>query len=162
MMGNENRGNKAVKSWLALLTTANAIKKDVDTRLRAQFDMSISRFDVLSALDRSKRNGLRAGELSRQLFVSDGNTTQVMSRLVKEGLVLRRQDSQDARAINYSLSDEGKLLFDQMAAAHEKWIQAVFDELTDQKHMELSEILTLLKPEPVNGRKSPKDDKLHV
>ncbi len=161
-MSMENRGNIAVKSWLALLTTANAIKKDVDARLRAQFDMSISRFDVLSALDRSKRNGLRAGQLSRQLFVSDGNTTQVMSKLVKEGLVLRRPDSQDARAINYSLSDEGKHLFDRMAAAHETWIRTIFDELPDQKQTELSELLTLLKAEMVNGRELPKDEKTHA
>lgn len=161
-MAVENRGNTAVKSWLALLAAANAIKKDIDTRLRAQFDMSISRFDVLSALDRSKRNGLRAGQLSRQLFVSDGNTTQVMSKLVKEGLVLRRPDSQDARAINYSLSDEGKHLFDRMAVAHEIWIRTIFDELPDQKQLELSDILTLLKPEMVDGHKLPRDEKIHV
>jgi len=158
----ENRGHTAVKSWLALLTASNAIKKDIDARLRAQFDMSISRFDVLSALDRSKRNGLRAGQLSRQLFVSDGNTTQVMSKLVKEGLVLRRPDSHDARAINYSLSDEGKYLFDRMAAAHETWIRAIFDELPDHMQMELSDILSLLKPETINGRKPPENERAHA
>ncbi len=158
-MVKEIRETSPIKSWLTLLTMTSAIKKDVDARLRVQFDMSISRFDVLSALDRSKRNGLRAGELARQLFVSDGNTTQVMSRLVKEGLVLRRPDSKDARAINYSLSDEGKLLFDEMAAAHEQWIHSIFNELNDQKHRELGEILTLLKPELLSGSKPSKDDK---
>jgi DNA-binding MarR family transcriptional regulator len=116
----------ALKSWLALLQSADAIKKAIDSKFRSEFGISISRFDILSALERAGRNGLRSGELSRQLFVSDGNTTQIMSKLVTQKLVLKRTDERDARATLYSLSDEGKALFDKMAHQHLSWIREIF------------------------------------
>lgn len=140
----------ALKSWLSLLRASSAIKKDVDTKLRSTFDVSISRFDVLSALERGNRNGLRAGELSRQLFVSDGNTTQVMSKLINEGYVLKRTDKNDARAVLYSLSDEGKRLFDDMASVHSDWIQSIFGELTPAEMTILKSTLDRLKPKNID------------
>lgn len=143
----------ALKSWLSLLRASNAIKKDIDTQLRSTFDVSISRFDVLSALERGNRNGLRAGELSRQLFVSDGNTTQVMSKLINEGYVLRRTDKNDARAVLYSLSDEGKQLFDDMANLHGEWIQSIFEELTREEMLALKNTLDRLNPKNIDKGK---------
>ena len=140
----------ALKSWISLLRASSAIKKDVDTMLRSAFDVSISRFDVLSALERGNRNGLRAGELSRQLFVSDGNTTQVMSKLINEGYVLKRTDKNDARAVLYSLSDEGKRLFDDMASVHSDWIQSIFGELTPAEMTILKSTLDRLKPKNID------------
>lgn len=140
----------AIKSWLSLLWASSAIKKSADTQLRAEFDVSISRFDVLSALDRGNRNGLRAGELSRQLFVSDGNTTQVMSKLIAEGYVLKRADKNDARAVLYSLSDEGKQLFDRMADMHGSWIQSVFGALSPDELAALRDMLDRLNPTPAS------------
>lgn len=134
------------KAWLSLLKVSNSIKKSIDQQFRAQFNISISRFDVLSALQRGGRNGLRAGDLSRELIVSDGNTTQIMGKLVRDGLVFKRTDPKDARAVIYSLSDEGVSLFSQMAVAHSKWIKAAFEGLSAEDADTLNQILHQLPP----------------
>ena len=135
------------RTWLALLRSANTIKKSLDQKFRAEYDISISRFDVLSALQRGNRNGLRAGDLSRQLIVSDGNTTQIMSKLIRDGLVLRRTDPKDARAVIFSLSDEGALLFTKMVISHREWLRDAFTGISAENLHELHELLQLLPPQ---------------
>ncbi|MEO1202461.1 MAG: MarR family transcriptional regulator [Pseudomonadota bacterium] len=142
-MGDTTR--ESLLAWLDLLRTSNAIKKDVDARFRLEFGQSISRFDALAALERANRNGLRAGALSRQLVVSEGNVTQMMGKLLRDGLVLKRNDDSDARVVIYSLSDEGKTLFGRMARAHRRWIQNVFAEFSGE---ELAQFRDLLKKLP--------------
>ncbi len=139
-----NKTREALLAWLELLRTSNYIKKTIDAKLRAEFGQSISRFDVLSTLERGQRNGVRAGDLSRMMVVSEGNITQLMSKLLRDGLVLRRNDENDARVVIYSLSDEGSLLFNKMATAHAKWISEVFENLSLEHLSELRELLDQL------------------
>lgn len=141
------------RTWLALLRTANTIKKSLDQQFREQYGISISRFDVLSVLQRGNRNGLRAGDLSRQLIVSDGNTTQIVSKLVRDGLVLRRTDPKDARAVIFSLSDEGAALFTRMVISHRKWLKEAFGDIPESKILELCDLLQLLPPQNTTAKK---------
>lgn len=138
-----------LQTWLDLLRTANRIKKDIDGRLKSEFGQSISRFDALSALHRARRNGVRAGELSRQMFVSEGNITQLMAKLLRDGLVLKRNDLSDARVVIYSLSDEGKTLFERMANTHHRWIEQIFSDIADTDLTHLRELLRQL-PAPIS------------
>lgn len=132
---------ESLLAWLDLLRASNVIKKDVDARFREEFDQSISRFDALAALERADREGLRAGALSRQLVVSEGNITQLMSKLLRDGLVQRRDDDRDGRVVIYSLSDEGRRLFNRMARAHRQWIRDIFAEFSEAELTALRELL---------------------
>lgn len=142
-----NTSADMTRTWLALLRSANTIKKSLDQQFRTHYGISISRFDVLSVLQRGNRNGLRAGDLSRQLIVSDGNTTQIVSKLVRDGLVLRRTDPKDARAVIFSLSDEGAALFTRMVISHREWLKEAFGDIHENKVRELYDLLQLLPPQ---------------
>ena len=120
----------ALRTWLDLLRASNAIKKFTDTEFRSQFGLSISRFDVLSALDRAGPRGLRAGALSQQLMVTDGNTTQVTAPLIRDGLVKRKTMREDARVAIFSLTKKGARTFARMAAEHKDWIGEMFAGLS--------------------------------
>ncbi len=139
---------ESLLAWLDLLRASNVIKKDVDARFREEFDQSISRFDALAALERADRGGLRAGALSRQLVVSEGNVTQLMSKLLRDGLVEKRDDDHDGRVVIYSLSGEGRRLFNRMARAHRQWIRDVFTGFSDAELIELRDLLHRLPREP--------------
>ena len=138
---------ESLLAWLDLLRASNVIKKGIDARLREEFDQSISRFDALAALDRASGRGLRAGALSRQLVVSDGNITQLMSKLLRDGLVLKRDDDSDGRVVIYSLSETGRRLFSRMARAHRQWIGDVFTEFSAAELTALRELLQQLPKE---------------
>ena len=148
MLEKQDRHKQALLTWLTMLRASGSIRKSIDFRLRDQFGVSIARFDVLAALERAGRNGLRAGELSRKLVVSDGNTTQIMGKLVTKGYVLRRRDESDARAVIYSLSDEGAALFQEMAVAHHGWIDDIFSDLPSSEIAALRDMLNRLPPQP--------------
>ncbi len=134
-------GKQALLAWLDLLRTANRIKKAVDGRLKAEFGQSISRFDAMSALQRAGASGVRAGELSRMLVVSEGNVTQLMSKLVRDRLVRKGAHSHDARVVIYQLTDQGLSLFSAMAKQHRQWIAELFSGINDDETADLRALL---------------------
>ena len=139
-----------LRAWLTLLNTSNAIKKSVDGRLRARFGISISRFDVMSALQRHPQ-GLRAGALSRQLMVTEGNTTQVTAPLIRDGYVQRRPSPLDARGVIFSLTPKGAKLFDDIAAEHKEWIHDAFAGHDERDLAQLRALLNKLDPEVIGS-----------
>jgi DNA-binding MarR family transcriptional regulator len=130
----------SLRLWLRLLRCSTLLEKTVRSRLSAEFDTTLPRFDVLSALERSPK-GLQLGELSRYLLVSNGNVTGVIARLTQEGLVDRRVDENDARVVRVSLTKAGRAAFLDMAAAHEAWIEGLLEGMD---HTDQTELLTLL------------------
>ena len=103
----------SVRVWLRLLTCTMAIEKEVQRRF-AERGMTLPRFDVMAALDR--RGGMKMGALSRSLLVSNGNVTQLVQKLVRDGLVELRKPPADRRASIVRLTPKGKQQFDRLAA----------------------------------------------
>jgi len=77
-----------LRLWLKMLGCTNLVEREVRTRLRRQFNVTLPRFDLMAALERHP-GGLTMGALSKHLMVSNGNVTGVVDRLVKDGLVRR-------------------------------------------------------------------------
>lgn len=140
---------EAVRAWLSLLAASRGLEKAVDAGFRARFGRSISRFDVLSALDRAGAKGLRAGALTERLMVSDGATTQVTAPLVREGLVKRAADPGDGRVAIFSLTRKGERVFAEMAAEHRRWIDDAFAALTPSQLRMLRRLLGAIEPEKI-------------
>ncbi|MCX7359451.1 MAG: MarR family transcriptional regulator [Alphaproteobacteria bacterium] len=92
-----------VRLSLRLLTTSRLIEREVDALMRAKFDSTIARFDFLSALDR--HGALTLGEVSQYLLVSNGNVTQLRTRLSADGLIETEADENDRRCVDALLRD---------------------------------------------------------
>ena len=135
-----------LRAWLDLLAASNAIKKGVDSRLKHRFGMSISRFDVLAALDRADDDGLTAGALSARLKVTEGNTTQVTSPLVEAGMIRRSVSPADGRVAIFQLTAKGRKLFAQMAAENRQWVAETFSALSPAQVTTLRKLLAALDP----------------
>ncbi len=136
--------HQALRLWLRLLACTNRIEAPLRTRLRAQFDGSLPRFDLMAQLDRHP-GGLKMRELSRRLMVTGGNVTGLTDRLVAEGLVERRDDPADRRACTVLLTGEGKRQFRAMARAHEGWVAELFGGLSAAQQTQLYTLLGQLK-----------------
>ena len=78
----------SLRLWLRLLACSTDIETEIRKRLRAQFSMTLARFDYLAQLHRHP-DGLRMSALSRFLMVTGGNVTGLTDELEKEGLVQR-------------------------------------------------------------------------
>jgi DNA-binding MarR family transcriptional regulator len=119
-----------LRLWLRLLTCTGKIEKIIASRLREQFETTLPRFDVLSALDRAD-SPLTMSELSHWLLVSNGNVTGVVARLVKDRLVERKPSKNDRRVLFVRMTASGKSQFDQWLAAHDQWIDELLGGVQD-------------------------------
>lgn len=84
-------------------------------------------------------------EVSRFLMVSNGNVTGIVSRLVGDGLVIRAQRRDDRRTSIVRLTKKGRDRFEEMAAAHESWIDELLGGMTPEEADELSARLSLFR-----------------
>jgi DNA-binding MarR family transcriptional regulator len=121
----------ALRLWLKLYRPVAMIERDLRSRFQREFGVSLSRFDVLSALDRAE-DGLLMGELSDRLLVTNGNVTGLISRLVADGLVERQALTEDRRSFRVRLTVAGRAVFSDMAAANEDWMAEILGDLPDE------------------------------
>lgn len=139
-LGGAPDGKRALRLWLRLLTCSTRIEQTVSQRLRDEFDTTLPRFDMLSALDRAGEAGLTMGEAADRLMVSNGNVTGLAARLKADGLI-EPMAGADRRVQRVRLSAAGKARFAVMAAAHERWIEALFADLTEPEADDLTRLL---------------------
>ncbi|MEM6824682.1 MAG: MarR family transcriptional regulator [Pseudomonadota bacterium] len=132
-----------LRLWLKLLKATGAIETEIRRRLREEFDTTLPRFDVMSALARHPE-GLKMSEISGLLRVSNGNVTGIVDRLAEERLVLRVAVPGDKRAHRVHLTQAGTELFARQAAAHELWIDGLLKTLDGTDLDAMSSLLTRL------------------
>ena len=97
--------------------------------LRVKFDMTLPRFELLSALDRVA-DGLTMGELSRWLMVSKGNVTGIAERLSEDGFIVREPTPTDRRSFVVTLTDKGRKAYKEMELEYEQLLEKLFDDLS--------------------------------
>lgn len=131
------RSKNRLRLWLKLLKTTNAVADELRRRMRSEFDSTLPRFDVMSALERYP-DGLKMYEISSLLQVSNGNVTGIVDRLVEDGMAARRAVPGDRRASRVQLTHKGQVKFSHYAQEHRKWV----DELLGNLQSEEAETLT--------------------
>ncbi|MBL8327940.1 MAG: MarR family transcriptional regulator [Rubrivivax sp.] len=147
--------HQALRLWLRLLSCSTEIENEIRKRLRAEFGMTLSRFDYLAQLHRAPQ-GLRMSELSRRLMVTGGSVTGLTDELVKEGLVQREGDPQDRRSQRVTLTPEGRSTFEAAAGVHEQWVIELFDGLHASERRLLLDLLGRLRAQlSVRWRRDP-------
>ena len=133
-------GKERLRLWIRLLRVVRVVEGELRERLKREFDSTLPRFDVLSALYR-EREGMLMSDLSRFLLVSNGNVTGIVERLVGDGLVRRAAREGDRRAFVVRLTEAGVARFEAMAAAHEGWIAELLGEVGEAEAKALSAML---------------------
>ena len=134
----------ALRLWLRMLTCTLLIEKTINGRLKADFDQSLARFDLLSQLHRHP-DRLRMTELSKRMMVTGGSVTGLTDGLEAEGLVERQEDPGDRRSKWVRLTAAGRKRFIAMAGEHEQWIAQMMGGLTANEQRELFRMLARLK-----------------
>lgn len=137
-------GPLELRAWIRLLECAKIIEKRLRRNFEDQFDTTLPRFDVLATLGRSD-TGMRMGELSRALLVSNGNVTAVVRQLEEQGLVAVAPDPEDRRSAIVSLTPAGHARFEELASAHHGWVLEALSDFPEDKQRVLLQLLTELK-----------------
>jgi DNA-binding MarR family transcriptional regulator len=133
-----------LRLWLRIMAVHKQITNEVRRRLRAQFDMSLARFDFMAQLDRAPK-GMRMGELSARLMVTTGNITALTDELEADGFVRREADPSHRRAFLLRLTPRGREIFHAAAQANERWLVEFFSILSPRDKKLVFEALGALK-----------------
>ena len=153
-LGHEARAGSgdhaALKLWLRLLACATQIESEIRRRLRAQFGVTLARFDYMAQLYRYK-DGLKMRELSRYLMVTGGNVTGLTDDLERDGLVAREASPSDRRAWILRLTPKGRRSFEAMAQEHERWILELLGGLDERTVQQLYTQLGALRVQLVHN-----------
>lgn len=142
----------SLKLWLRMLSTTVMIENEIRNRLRAEFDITLPRFDLMAQLERHP-DGLRMGELSKRMMVTGGNITGITDQLEQEGLVMRVTDKQDRRAYSVKLTPAGRKAFKAMASVHEAWVAELFSGVDAEQKSQMISLLSSVKSDLSAGDK---------
>lgn len=93
-----------LRVWFRFIRLSRRVTAAVAGELR-ELGLSIPQFDVLSTL--SEREGLTQQELAARLYVTKGNVSGLIDRLVEAGLVERRPIPGDRRSHALHLTPAG-------------------------------------------------------
>ena len=133
-----------LRTWLRVLTCVRLIETRIRARLRAEFDTTLPRFDVLAQLD-AARGSLTMGELSARLMVTSGNVTGLIDAMEREGLVSRSPHPSGRRSTLIRTTESGRALFARMAPAHADWLASLMAGLSQAEARTLLALLGRLK-----------------
>jgi len=139
------RDHKAeLRLWLRLLTCTTLVEDAVRSRLRARFDVTLPRFDLMAQLHKAP-DGMTMSQLSTRMMVSNGNLTALVERLAAAGQIERRISEADRRVVNVALTPVGEAAFAAMASEHEGWIADFFAGLEAGEIEQMMQLLGKLK-----------------
>ncbi len=143
--------HQALRLWLRLLVCTNHVEAEIRARLRAEFGITLARFDLLAQLERSPE-GLKMSELSRRMMVSGGNVTGLTDELEAEGMVVREDDPADRRTYTVKLTPQGVEQFRAMASRHERWVVDLFSGLSAGEQRQIHGLLAKFKEHLTGSR----------
>ncbi len=112
----------------------------------APWDITPAQFRALRVLRRHGES--RLSELSGRLHIAARSTTEVIDALESRGLVARRPDPDDRRAILVGVSEHGSSVLDAIATARGTEAERAFDRLTPADRTDLARILRKLRQDP--------------
>lgn len=138
------RDQEGLRLWLRLSDCLELVNQEIRNLLRDQFEMTLPRFEVMSALNRVP-DGLTMSELSQWLMVTKGNVTGIAERLSEDGYIRRHPTPSDRRSFCVTLTPKGEQLISRMQKAHEALLNSVFETITIEDNDMLMGILARVK-----------------
>lgn len=97
----------------------------------------------------ARTNARRIGDVADFLAVSNAAASKAVDRLVRRGLVRRAEAASDRRAVELSLTSEGRTLLAQYEAATNQVLKEVFGSLPQDRLTDTAEFLDQLSTQMV-------------
>jgi DNA-binding MarR family transcriptional regulator len=83
-------------------------------------------------------------DLGEHLGVTNAAASQMIDRLVQQGLLLRAEDPRDRRMKNITLTPKGQTLIQQSIEARQRWMEDLTKALTPEEQDSIITALTIL------------------
>ncbi|WP_010651918.1 MarR family winged helix-turn-helix transcriptional regulator [Oceanobacillus massiliensis] len=132
------RDNFSLKAFVVLMKASRTLeeitKKDISSH-----GMRTSDFTILEALYHKGRQTIR--QISEAVLINTGSITYVIDKLENKGLLERSNCSEDRRAVYIQITDKGTKLMDEIFPKHQKVIEEVFEDVSEEDKQILIDVL---------------------
>ena len=126
--------------WFRFMRLHQRMLMQMTGRIRT-LGLSIPQFDLLSTL--TEQEGISQSELAERLYVTKGNVSGLVDRLVQAGLVERRAIAGDRRSYAMHLTPEGRRLAEAGIAAQRDFVASTLGKLKPDDLAELDRLVLL-------------------
>ncbi len=133
---------KYLKLWVRMLGSSTRVVQILNKRMKEHTPLTLAKFDVLVAIDRAPGGVITMSELSRMLLVSNANTTGMVSRLMKDGMVEKWALPTDRRVYSVAMTSEGRKILKHAIAIHKGWPDELLGHIAADKIDDLIEIFS--------------------
>lgn len=130
----------ARRSVVAIVRGYGAVQRQMSTYFD-QFDLTPPQFQMLTVINRLKKEQITQRRLASELYVSYPNITVMLARLEEAGFVQRKPSPNDGRAKFVSLTRRGRNLLQKVWRVHEAQLERVMAGLEDDERLELARLL---------------------
>ncbi len=136
-------GYACAQAWAALTAAHARISSQLGAELTRACGLSINDFELLLRLDRAPPPGLRLGELSSAVRLTQPSLSRAASRLEQHGWLSRVGDPDDRRGVLVSITPAGRGALGRAAPVHAGVIrELLLDRLTPAEQDLLARALT--------------------
>src|SRR5689334_14805204 len=129
-----------LRVWFRFIRLHRRVSSAISAELKA-LGLSIPQFDLLSTL--TEQEGISQSELAERLYVTKGNVSGLVDRLVQAGLVERRAIAGDRRSYAMHLTPEGRRLAEAGIAAQRDFVAGTLGKLKTDDLAELDRLVLL-------------------
>ncbi|MFG2946540.1 MarR family winged helix-turn-helix transcriptional regulator [Streptomyces adustus] len=131
------------RAWRAYLAATLLVEDALDRHLQQEAGMPHLYYSILSRLSEEPERRLRMTDLAERLKITRSRLTYAVTRLEKDGLVLREGCPSDRRGSMAALTDAGMTVVERTAPGHVENVRAtLFDHLAPEQVRQLEEIFT--------------------
>jgi DNA-binding MarR family transcriptional regulator len=117
-------------AWLALIRSHARLWDQVETQMRRDSGLTMSRYDVLMQLD-TAGGRLRLSDLAASVVLSPSGLSKLLDRMEAAGLIRREPDLRDARATFARMTPKGRSAVRRARERHHVWVQRAFGDVLD-------------------------------
>ncbi len=118
--------------------------------------LSMSQIHVLFQIH---RRGLTVSEIGDELGVTNAAASQMLDRLVQEGLIVRSEDPHDRRVKQLVLTEKGRKILDETIQSRQAWLHDLSNRLSPAEQEQVIAALHVLieKVEQLDQTPNPKE-----
>jgi DNA-binding MarR family transcriptional regulator len=137
-----------IAAWARLLKASARLVAAVERDLKAAGLPPLGWYDALLELNRAGADGLRPGDLEREMLLPQYNVSRLVDRLETAGYTVRRSHPADGRGQVLQITGEGRELSRRMWRVYRRTIAETFAaKLGKGEAGRLAELLQKLAPE---------------
>lgn len=124
------------KLFISIVRLGETFKKK-STQLFRNFGLTFSQYTVLRILADSENEQNTISNVSKLLFVSSPNMSDLAKRMEKKGFLIRKGDPQDERVTILVISSKGKTLLKKISDENMAFVSYCFSDFSSNERTKL-------------------------